>query len=125
MRSEESELERDLGEALRRKLPPPGFASRVIANLPREERRRPPLFGMRMLAARWVAAALTLLVAVTASVTMYRHWQYLERGRAAKEQLISALRITGSKLQVAQERVRSISADRIHDRQTRETEQVP
>ena len=123
--SEESELERDLLDALRTKSPPAGFASRVMSRLPIEKREHFRPFTLRLLATRWVAAGLTLLVAGSASVTMYRHWQYLERGREANEQLMLALRITGSKLQAAEERVRSLGAESPRDSRLGETEQVP
>ena len=136
MTSEESELERELAEALRRKTPPAGFAARVIASLPPTRvsspgsripsvRFRIPGPGSRI-PIQWVAAAcLALLVAGTTSVMVYRHQQYLERGRVAKEQLMLALRITGSKLQAAEERVQNIGADRQTDRQADRTERRP
>jgi hypothetical protein len=73
-------LEQELKEALARKEPDPGFESRV--------RRR----QVRVMP-RWVAIAATLVIGV-GGAEGYR-WH---RGQLAKEQVMTAMRIAGDRL---------------------------
>lgn len=106
-----NDLERELRQALRRKEPSAGFAARVVASLPQERPSR-WLLWIHQPAFRWAAAAVVLVAIVTGSVAYRHHQEELARGRAARQQLILALRITGTKLQLAQQRVAQIGADR-------------
>ena len=72
-------LERELTQALARKEPAAGFDSRVRARM----HRRP----------RWLAAAAAILVMAGAGEAWRQH-----RGQLAKEQVVTAMRIAGSKL---------------------------
>jgi len=72
-------LEQELTQALARKEPAAGFDGRVRARL----YRRP----------RWLAIAATVLVMVGAGEAWRQH-----QGQLAKEQVMTAMRIAGSKL---------------------------
>ena len=110
-----SELENRLREALRREEPPEGFADRVLAavagrDVPLDRKRAAPFrawFGAPRL--RW-AAAFAGVVLVIAGGAEYRK-QRLERleGERAKEQVMLALRITGSKLRMIQAKVQELN----------------
>ncbi len=78
-------LEDELKQALRRQEPSPDFDARVTAAA---GRRRPVL-----MMPRWMAAAAAVLV-ITGAGAGYRHHQ----GQVAKEQVMLAMRLTGSKL---------------------------
>ena len=101
-------LEQELKQALRREEPSPGFADRVLARAANEPRRtrwwefRPPAF-------RWAAAAVAVAL-VAALVYDQRGRRERAAGEQAKQQLILALRITGSKLQFTQEKVFRLTA---------------
>jgi hypothetical protein len=96
-----SQFERDLKESLKRREPPPGFAERVLAHTYATE--KPGFFGWRMLA---VAALVLLMVGGGAFVVQeQRHQAAAEQN---KEQLMAALRITGSKLRRVEERLDAI-----------------
>ena len=72
-------LEQELAKALARKEPAAGFDGRVRARL----HRRP----------RWLAVAATILVMVGGGEAWRQH-----QGQLAKEQVMTAMRIAGSKL---------------------------
>ena len=72
-------LEQELAIALARKEPAAGFDGRVRARL----HRRP----------RWLAIAATILVMIGAGEAWRQH-----QGQLAKEQVMTAMRIAGSKL---------------------------
>lgn len=97
-------LEEELRQALQRREPPPGFAERVLARARarQAERRHPRWWGWRWLAP--VAAA--AVVAVGLHMVQARR-QRLE-GEAAKQQLLLALELTGSKLRYAEQRIQAV-----------------
>ena len=105
-----NDFERELREALRRKEPSAGFAARVLASLPEQRPSRWSVWVQQPVL-RWAAVAVVIVAASTGGLMYREHQQELERGQMAKKQLILALCITGSKLQLAQERVQSIGAD--------------
>jgi hypothetical protein len=78
-------LEDELKLALRRKEPSPDFEDRVSA----AAGRRRPVLTMP----RWLAAAAAVLV-ITSAGAGYRYHQ----GQVAKEQVMLAMRLAGSKL---------------------------
>jgi len=86
-------LEDELRQALRRKDPSPDFEARVMA----AARRRPVLTMPR-----WLAAAAALLV-ITSAGLGYRY----HRGQAAKAQVMTAMRLTGSKLSRIQMQIKA------------------
>lgn len=105
-------FERDLAKALRRREPPVDLSARVWARITREQERgawwRVVLAGY---AWRWAVAAV-LLVAVVGTPFAYVQRQERQRaaGEAARQQVLLALRIAGSKMQIAQREVQQVSA---------------
>ena len=89
-------LEAELKQALERKQPSPGFDERVAA----AARRRPPLYQWHR---RWLAAAAAILV-ITGVGVGYRYHQ----GQVAKEQVMLAMRLAGSKLNRVQTQMKAV-----------------
>lgn len=105
-----SRLEDELRNALRRQEPPADFADRVmrsVAAQPPPRRREGLLAMLRWKPMRWVAAAAMALV-VVGGIQHHREQQARIQGELAKERLLLALRITGSKLQIAREGIQRI-----------------
>jgi hypothetical protein len=112
--------ENELKNALRRREAPEGFTERVLARVAQQKAR--PAYTESLLnfftrpMLRWatVAAMCTVLVA---GGFYYRHAQELKaqreraQGEAAKQQLMLALRIAGSKLQLAKGKVYETSSE--------------
>lgn len=90
-------LEHELRAALRRKTPAPGLAERVLARAS-EPARRPRR-------AQYAVAASLLLAVTIAGWGAHRHAE----GERAREQVLLAMRIAGSKVAYAQQQVRGIS----------------
>ena len=97
-----SPFEQDLRRAMGRIEPPPDFTSRVLART--GEGRSPGRRG-------WIAAAVAACVLAVAGSYGYREYE----GRKAKQELLLALGIAGSKLSVAQEKVMDLNRRTIHD----------
>ena len=116
-----SDLERDLRQALQRKQPSPGFTARVLANLPKEK-SNPWTHWLHTPALAWATVAVLFVVFGAGSLAYYHHRQELVRGRAARQQLMLALRITGAKLQLAQQRVQAIGSNNVRTSSPQETE---
>jgi anti-sigma-K factor RskA len=100
-----SQFERDLREALRRKEPPPGFAGRVIARSREIEERREARASWKW-SWRW-SAAVAVVVMLLAGGSLYQERRRQEAERS-KDQLLLALRVTGAKVRVVQERLSQI-----------------
>jgi hypothetical protein len=95
-------LDDELRDALRREEPSAGFANRVLART--ERRAAGSWFG----AWRWsLAGALSILLALAGFE--FRREQQRAAGERAKQELLTALRITGSKLQLVQRKVQRIN----------------
>jgi len=86
-------LEQELKQALARKEPSAGFAERVSRTAKRS----------RFALARWVAAAAVLIVVMGGSLAWREH-----EGRVAKEQVMTAMRLTSAKLKHIQGHVREV-----------------
>ena len=101
------DLDRELRRALARKSPAPGFAGRVLKRIERRaDSQVRPGAGLRTRPTLAAAASLAL-VAITAlfgAWGMHRHTQ----GERAREQVLLAMRIAGTKVHAAQEHVREI-----------------
>ncbi len=105
-----SRFEDMLRDALRREDPGEDFTRRVLAAARRERPSwRERLAGaFRLPALRWATAALAILL--TVGGVEYRHEQRVRaEGEAAKEQLMLAMRIAGTKLHLAQTKVMEIN----------------
>ena len=87
-------LEQELKQALEKKDPPPGFADRV------KRRTRGDGFRTAMWPQQWLAAAAAVLVLAGAGLG-YRQYE----GNLAKEQVMLAMRIAGSKVNHIQTQV--------------------
>jgi hypothetical protein len=87
-------LEQELQQALSRKEPPDGFAERVDVAASR------PWAGREAYPTRWLAIAASVVVLIGGAMT-YRHHQ----GEVAKQQVMTAMRITAVKLNHIQARV--------------------
>lgn len=85
-------FDRDLSDALKRQDPPSGFAERVMARTS-ERHERPRFFSMW----RWAAAVAAVLVLMS-GIFIYRERVRQLEGEKAKEEMMYALRLTGSKL---------------------------
>ena len=121
-----------LTSALRRQSPSEGFAGRVLARVAEQSAMRSKtvrrnswlaLFGRPVVG--WATAA-ALSAAVLAGTFQFHRAQELKAqreraaGEAAKEQLVLALRIAGSKLQLAKAKVNQINAVQPVDRVEKE-----
>lgn len=102
-----------LKAALRREEGPPRFADRVMAQLEQKTVQTGPehISWFRVFSrpvARWAAFAAVSASVITGSI----HYRNLRReqaeGEAAKQQLMLALHIAGSKLQLARSKVNEI-----------------
>lgn len=112
-------LEDALKTALRRENAPDGFAAAVLTRVAQrdsvadaEQRNWFAVFSQPLL--RWAAFAAVSIALITSAV-YYRHLQRERaQGEAAKQQLMLALRIAGSKLQLAKEKVHEINQPQDH-----------
>jgi len=104
-----SKLEDELRMALRREEPPADFTERVLARLnqPREPSWRERLSVlMRPPRLQWVAVSVMVSVLLPfAGVQIRKQQQYNAEGERAKQQLLFAVRVAGSRLHQAQKRV--------------------
>ncbi|HYG99071.1 MAG TPA: hypothetical protein VD837_08060 [Terriglobales bacterium] len=108
-------LEQELRNALRREPTPDGFMERVLARVRHEETARESswaaMFAFMRRPAFRVAATAAVFLVMLGGLTEYRsHQQEKQAGEAAKRQLMLALRITGSKLQYAQQKVEAVES---------------
>lgn len=123
-----SRLEDELNSALRRKQAPEGFADQVLSRVGKQDYvSEPTRWSWQQFfvqpALRWAAAA-ALLAAVIAGGVYYREAQ-MERarraaGEAAKQQLMIALRIASSKLQLAKAKVSEVGVAENENRNEKE-----
>ena len=109
-------LENVLKEALRRQDAPENFAADVLARIDQKSMESEPQHSWMSIfsrpALRWAACA-AVFICLSLGGIHYRHVQRERaKGEAAKQQLMLALRIAGSKLQLAKERVNDINAAR-------------
>lgn len=102
------DFEDQLRDALRTPDVPAGFAHRVLAKLPESCPATAPHF-MRRRIALWAAAALICVGSIT-GVQVERSRRERARGEKARAEVMLALRITGTKLNQAQNHVRQIGA---------------
>lgn len=107
-------LDEELRQALQRKQPSGDFVARVMARL---EGSAPPvkkpfwLFppgGFQWLGLHWAGAALAVCLLLSLGALQYQHYLEEKReGEAAKAQVIRALQIASSKLNRAQQLIKS------------------
>lgn len=118
----EAASEAALRAALRPEEPPADFAARILARVgrqgeqpSRESRRENETIadrrpGPMSMQAHFAKAAVLLLAVIVPLGWRLHHQSELARGEAAKQQVLLALRITGTQLRSIQERTQSIHA---------------
>jgi hypothetical protein len=112
-----NEIDEQLKRALRPCEPPEGFADRVLARVQGQTSptRRSIWTLWRMPSLRWAAAAALIAVAVTGIGYQIHKRQEEAEARAAKQQVMLALRITGSKLRVAKQKVKAMETGKLEN----------
>ncbi len=103
-------LEQQLKDALRRKEPSGDFTARVLSGVQREE---VPLPWWRNWfptpTVRWATAVILCVLVIGGLVYQREQARRRAEGEAAKEQVMLALRIAGTKVKLAQDRVQQMS----------------
>ena len=94
-----SRLDDELRIALQRTDPPPGFAARVLAQA-----------EIRSSRCRWWTAAIAAALLLAGGLEFERERRIRAQGELAKQQVLLALRITGSKLQFVKEKIHAIDS---------------
>ena len=102
-----TDFEQQLARALERREPSAGFTSRVLAAASRQQPARSRWSAWRWALVSRAAPAMAALL-VVAGGALYQNHERIERGEAAKRQLLLAVKIAGVKLHDAQQRVVSI-----------------
>ena len=108
-----NEMDEQLKQALRRCDPREGFADRVLARLAEQRTETPARKGSWSLwpPLRWVMAIAVLVLLVGGIAYNVHERRNEEReARAAKQQVMLALRITGSKLRIAKQKVKAVES---------------
>ena len=107
-------LDDELRVALRRREPPEGFAERVLERIAARAPEKPGWrefvrslwYGPRL---RWVMATAVVCLLLAAGGIHYRQVQRERlQGEIAKQQLMKALRIASTKLNVARDKVQKV-----------------
>jgi len=108
--AEDIRLEAALRAALERKNPPLGFAQRVEMRIAGQQRQqvRPRGWGWLRIETQFALAAVLLLAFVLPVSWRLHHQAEVARGEAAKQQVMLALRITGTQLRSIQQRTQAI-----------------
>jgi hypothetical protein len=108
-------FEEELRRAMARQEPPAGFTARVLERL-REEQA--PKLGMSLqgwfhaMRGWGLAGAMAALLVISGSVAYQQH-ERSERGHAAKQKLLVAMRIAGVKLYQAHRQVLEVEAEEV------------
>ncbi len=102
-------LEEELKKALSRREPSAGFAARVLARTDQQDSEKAARTGslLRKLRSWRLVPVLAALLFMTGGIAYQQHEREV-RGEAAKQQLLVAMRIAGSKLHDAQLAVREV-----------------
>ncbi len=103
MHGMEDQFERELKQALERRPAPPGLKTRIMAA--RRERRQETLHSHSLL---WMRLAATLLIVALIGGAVrwdYQRIQERRRGEQARQQVLTALRITSHALDLVQQRL--------------------
>ena len=101
-----------LKAALQRREPPAGFAERVLARAQSPAPRRLPAWRERW--AWWLTPG---LVAAMLLITSGLHYQSQRQGELAKQQVMLALEIAGSKLSYVQKKTLEIGSGAVWENQ--------
>jgi len=114
-RNEITQLEEALHRTFRRQEAPPDFAEHVFAQVAEQNSLRhaagdPWWKALSIPVIRWAAITATAASLVIGGIHYRNVPRERARGKAAKQQLMLALRIAGSKLQLAKARVNEINS---------------
>ena len=116
-------MDEALKRALKRQEAPDGFADRVMARVAVQNqqpvRRDSWLSLFTQPIARWAALA-AFATAMILGVHVYGVHRDQARGEAAKQRLMLALHVAGSKLQLAKAKVNEMNANQIRNHQVKE-----
>ena len=127
MKETDDDLRNDeLKHALRRQPAPDGFTERVMQRLDQQSAQRSAAMPRESLLTlftrplvRWAAAGALAVALVAGGVHVQNVRRERAEGEAAKQRLMLALRIAGSKLQLARSKVNrgntSQNANQVHD----------
>lgn len=123
---DEDRIANALHGALRRQEAPAGFEERVLARLAERNSTQPTIrvSWLRFFAqplVRWAAFA-AVSTATILGAHIYQVRRERAEGEAAKQRLMLALRIAGSKLQLARSRVNEIHTDQTNENQSNDRE---
>jgi len=116
----DNEIERHLRQALGRCDAPEGFADRVLKQVAAEDNKR--LHPHRSWhwgwpALRWAAIpAMAAVIATGVGYRIYEQRQQQAEAMMAKQQVLLALRITGSKLRLAKQKVKEVESAKTENR---------
>lgn len=99
------DFEQELARALERQEAPAGFSARVLARINAAQRTPTPHRTWRLA----FAAVLVIASFVGAFRFDSAQQQEVARGEAARQQVMLALRIAGSKMQIAQKQIEQFS----------------
>ena len=94
------EFEIELRQALERRPAPPGLKRKLMAE--REARKRPRAVGGSFVLWQRLAASIVLVAAIGGGLAWRQHEQELRKGEEARQQVLTALRITSHALDHAQ-----------------------
>jgi hypothetical protein len=103
-------LEQQLKQALRREQPAGDFTARVLARVEQENDRQPWWHAWLGSGRLRLATAVALCVVVLGGMMLQRvQARRRAEGEAAKQQVMLALRIAGTKVKLASDRVQQLS----------------
>jgi hypothetical protein len=112
-----NQFENEVRESLRRRNPPKGFAERTLARIREAEVLKTPSRWNQLrsvLSSRgWRWAAVTSVLVLSVGLFTYSERARRLEGERAKEEVLFALRLTGSKLREIQEHVKRVQEHRI------------
>ena len=103
-------FEEQLKQVLQREQPADDFAARVLARVQQVEQKRPwwrSLFIAPSL--RWATAVVLCILVIGGIIYQREEVRQRAEGEAAKKQVMLALRIAGTKVKLAQDRVQQLS----------------
>ena len=106
-----NEIEEQLHKVLSRKEPPPGFAERLQEKFAAREQRqfrwwKSPFDFLLIPKIRWMVAGLSICLVLSLVYQGYQsHRREQLEGERAKDQLVTALRITNEKLTMVQKKL--------------------
>jgi len=110
--NDDNRMEDALKDALRRREAPAGFAERVLARVRERSAAKPATWQweswlqfFRQPLVQWTALAAVSAALIAGGIEYRQVQRERAQGEAAKQQLILALRIAGSKLQLAKSKV--------------------